>query len=211
MGAGHSVSCYDSTDNTTGYGKYNATYLATLDVSSYSFCSINAAYSVISSSSFEGNSALLGGGAVTVLQGYSVTLDRVGFSNNTTPLYGGGVAVANGSTVISNSCSYTACTALRGGAIYAEASTEKYIAAAVIPLWHNAYIYAPDWYKLGRQMGSVLNLANSSFLSNVAGDAGGAVYMTGDNQLVSQGNTFEASQAATQGGFATFTLLVLYQ
>ena len=199
VGAGHAVTCYGSADKSISYGKYNASYLGSLPAASYSFCSISAAYCTISNSSFENNNAQLGGGALSVLQGYSVTLNQVTFQDNVTPMYGGAIAIANGSTVISNSCSYSGCTALRGGAIYAEASSEKYISANVIPLWHNAYIYAPDWYKLGRQMGSVLNLANSSFLSNVAGDAGGAVYMSGDIQLVSQGNVFEGSQAATQG------------
>ena len=84
--------------------------------------------------------------------------------------------------------------------MYALASSEAYITASVIPLWRNAFIYASDVYKLGRQMGSSVTLSGSTFVDNVATAAGAAVYMSGDNQLVSQGNTFSGGQAGTQGG-----------
>ncbi|KAL0048014.1 hypothetical protein WJX82_005700 [Trebouxia sp. C0006] len=198
-GAGHTVSCHTSGSN-VDYGKYNASYLDSLPYASYSFCGLTAAFCVISNTSFDGNSALLGGGALSVLQGYSVQLNNVSFQDSSTPMYGGAIAVANGSAVITNGCTFTDCSASEGGAIYATASSEGYIAATVIPQWRDAYIYASDVYKLGRQMGSLVNLANSSFVGNVASNAGGAVYMSGDNQLVSQGNTFVASQAGAQGG-----------
>ncbi len=129
-------------------------------------------------------------------------LNNVSFQDSSTPMYGGAIAVANGSAVITNGCTFTDCSASEGGAIYATASSEGYIAATVIPQWRDAYIYASDVYKLGRQMGSLVNLANSSFVGNVASNAGGAVYMSGDNQLVSQGNTFVASQAGAQGMYS---------
>ena len=198
MGAGHAVTCHTSGSN-VDYGKYTAAYLDSLPYASYSFCGLTTAFCVISNTSFEGNSALLGGGSLSVLQGYSVQLDSVTFQNSTSPLYGGAIAVANGSAVISSGCTFTDCSASEGGAIYATASTEAYITASVIPQWRDAYIYASDVYKLGRQMGSLVNLANSTFKDNVASTAGGAVSMSGDSQLVSQGNTFTGSQAGTQG------------
>ena len=200
VGSGHAVTCYSSSSSSnTDYGKYKSSYLDSLPYASYSFCGLTAPFCVISNSSFDGNSASLGGGGISVLQGYSAQLSNVTFLDSTSPLYGGAVAVANGSSVISNGCTFRDCTASQGGALYATAYDEAYIAASVIPQWRNTFIYASDWYKLGRQMGSLLNVANSSFVENVAGDAGGAVYISGDNQLVSQGNIYTENQASTQG------------
>ncbi len=61
----------------------------------------------------------------------------------------------------------------------------------------------------GVRLGSLVNLANSSFVGNVASNAGGAVYMSGDNQLVSQGNIFVASQAGAQGMYSMLVPLCL--
>ncbi len=58
-------------------------------------------------------------------------------------------------------------------------------------------------------MGSLVNLAHSLFVGNVASNAGGAVYMSGDNQLVSQGNAFVASQAGARGVYSMLAILSL--
>ncbi len=81
-----------------------------------------AAFCVISNSRFDGNCALLGGGALSVLQGYSLQLNDVCFQDSSTTLYGGAIAVANGSAVITKGCAFTDCSASEGGAIYATAS-----------------------------------------------------------------------------------------
>ena len=199
VGSGHQAQSYSSASSNISYGRYNVSYLDSLPYTSYSFCALSSAFCTISNSVFDGNSALLGGGGLSVLQGYSVQLTNVSFTDSTTPLYGGAIAVANGSAVFSTGCTFTGCTASQGGAVYAVTSSEAYIAASVIPLWRNAFIYASDVYKLGRQMGSAVTLTSNKFKDNVATGAGGAVYMSGDNQFVSQGNTFSEGRAGTQG------------
>lgn len=201
MGSGHQPQSFSSATSNVSYGKYNASYLDSLPYTSYSFCALTSTFCTISDSVFDGNSALLGGGSLSVLQGYSVQLTNVSFMDSSAALYGGAIAVANGSAVFSSRCTFTACTASQGGAVYAVASSEAYIAASVIPLWHNAFIYTSDVYKLGRQMGSTVSLTQNTFLDNVATTAGAAVFMAGDNQLVSQGNTFTGGQAGTQGPY----------
>ena len=201
VGSGHFAQSIDSSSNIS-YGKYSASYLDSLPYASYSFCAQTSTYCTISDSSFDGNSALLGGGGVSVLQGYTVQLTNVSFLDESTPLYGGAIAVANGSAVFIDRCRFASCTANLGGAIYAVASSEAYIAASVMPQWKNFNIYPQDVYKLGRQMGCGVSLSNSSFVGNSAVAAGAAVYMSGDSQLVSQGNTFSGGQAGTQGLFA---------
>ena len=199
-GSGHLAQTFNSNSNSLiSYGRYNASYLASLPYDSYTFAAQISAYCTVIDSIFEGNSAVLGGGALSVLQGYSVQLTNLSFTDNTTPLYGGAIAVANGSGLFTERCTFTACTAAQGGAIYAVAPSEAYIQLSVIPLWRNYNIYPADVYKLGRQMGSAVSLSNNVFVDNSATTAGAAVYMSGDSQLVSQGNTFTGGQAGTQG------------
>ena len=202
VGSGHLAQTFNSRSNSrTSYGRYNVSYLASLPFNSYTFAAQTMAYCTVSDSVFEGNSALLGGGALSVLQGYSVQLTNLSFTDNTTPLYGGAIAVANGSGLFTESCTFKACTAAQGGAIYAVAPSEAYIQFNVIPLWRNFNIYPSDVYKLGRQMGSAVSLSNNVFVDSSATTAGAAVYMSGDSQLVSQENTFTGGQAGTQGVF----------
>lgn len=210
VGSGHFAQPIDSSSNIS-YGRYSASYLDSLPYASYSFCAQTSIYCTISDSSFGGNLALLGGGGVSVLHGYTVQLTNVSFTENTTPLYGGAIAVANGSAVLIDRCTFTACTASQGGAVYAVASSEAYVAASVMPLWKNFKIYPGDVYKLGRQMGCGVSLSNSIFVDNSADAAGAAVYMSGDNQLVSQGNTFSGGRAGTQGLSAFVTLHEKFQ
>ena len=200
VGSGHLAQTFNSNSNSRiSYGRYNVSYLTSLPYNSYSFAAQTSAYCTVIDSIFEGNSALLGGGALSVLQGYSVQLTNLSFADNTTPLYGGAIAVANGSGLFTDRCTFTACTAAQGGAIYAVAPSEAYVQQNVIPLWRNYNIYPADVYKLGRQMGSAISLSNNVFVDSSATMAGAAVYMFGDNQLVSQGNTFTGGQAGTQG------------
>ena len=198
VGSGHLAQSFNK-NSRISYGRYNVSYLDSLPYDSYTFSAQTAAYCTISDSSFEGNSALLGGGGISILQGYSAQLTNLAFSDNATPLYGGAIAVANGSAIFSDRCTFRACNATQGGAVYAVAPSESYILSSIIPLWRNYNIYVPDVYKLGRQMGSAVSLFNNMFMDNSATTAGAAVYMSGDNQLVSQGNTFTRGQAGTQG------------
>ena len=199
VGSGHQAQSFSSATSNASYGRYNASYLDSLPYTSYSFSALTSVFCTISDSIFDGNSALLGGGGLSVLQGYSVQLTNVSFTDSSAELYGGAIAVANGSALFSSRCTFTGCTASQGGAVYAVASSEAYIVASVIPLWRNAFIYASDVYKLGRQMGCTVSLTNNTFLDNTASAAGAAVFMSGDNQLVSQGNTFTGGRAGTQG------------
>ena len=202
VGSGHLAQTFNSKSNSrTSYGRYNVSYLASLPYDSYTFAAQTSAYCTVSDSIFQGNSALLGGGALSVLQGYTVQLTNLSFTDNTTPLYGGAIAVANGSGLFTESCTFKACTAAQGGAIYAVAPSEAYIQLNVIPLWRNFNIYPNDVYKLGRQMGSAVSLSNNVFVDSSATTAGAAVYMSGVSQLVSQRNTFTGGQAGTQGAF----------
>ena len=199
VGGGHPADCHTSPTNNS-YGRYSASYLSSLPYSAYSFCGLGSIpYCTISNSSFSGNSALLGGGSINVLQSYSVQLNNLIFTGSTTPWYGGAVAVANGSAVNSINCTYTACSATSGGAVSVVSSSESYLTSTVVPQFRSTYIYAADVYKYGRQMGSVVTLTGNRFGSNTATGAGGAVHVSGDSDLVSQGNTFAASQAGTQG------------
>ena len=200
VGSGHLAQTFNSKSNSRiSYGRYNASYLASLPYDSYTFAAQTSAYCTVIDSIFKGNSALLGGGAFSVLQGYGVQLTNLSFTDNTTPLYGGAIAVANGSGLFTERCTFTACTAAQGGAIYAVGPIEAYIQQNIIPLWRNYNIYPDDVYKLGRQMGSAVSLSNNVFVDSSATMAGGAVYMSGDNQLVSHGNTFTRGQAGSQG------------
>lgn len=200
VGSGHRAQNFDSTSSSgISYGRYNASYLASLPYASYSFAAQTSTYCTISDSVFEGNSALLGGGALSILQGYSVQLTNLSFADSTTPLYGGAIAVANGSGLFTDRCTFTGCTAAQGGAIYAVASSEAFIRDILIPQWRNPSIYQTDVYNLGRQMGCAVSLSNSVFVDNSAATAGAAVYMSGVNQLVSEGNSFIRGQAGTQG------------
>lgn len=199
VGGGHPADCHTSPTNGS-YGRYSASYLASLPYTAYSFCGIAAMpYCTISNSSFVGNSALLGGGSISVLQSYSVQLSNLTFTDSMTPLYGGAVAVANGSAVFSSNCNYTACTAASGGAVFAVSPSESYISSVVLPQFRTQFIYAADVYAYGRQMGSAVTLSGNTFDRNVAAGAGGAVHVSGDCHLVSQGNTFSSGQAGTQG------------
>ena len=190
VGGGHPADCHTSPTNSLPY-------------TAYSFCGLAATpYCTISNSSFVGNSALLGGGSISTLQSYSVQLSNLTFTNSTTPLYGGAVAVANGSAVFSSNCTYTACTAASGGAVAAVSPSESYISSVVLPQFKTQYIYAADVYTYGRQMGSAVTLSGNTFDTNVAAGAGGAVHVSGDCHLVSQGNTFTSGQAGTQGKLA---------
>ena len=199
VGAGHAQECHVSPANTS-YGRYSASYMNSLPYSSYSFCGLPATpYCTIRDSSFDSNTASLGGGSIAVLQGYSVQMNNLTFTNSLSLLYGGAVAVSNGSALYSTNCVYTNCSAASGGAVYAVSSSESYLSSVVIPQFRTTFIYAADMYKYLRQLGSALTLAGNTFTGNTATVSGGAVHMSGANQLVSQGNTFINGRAAAQG------------
>lgn len=167
---------------------------------SYSFCGLSPTpYCTISDSSFDSNTASLGGGSLAVLQGYSVQMNNLTFTNSSSLLYGGAVAVSNGSALYSTSCTFTNCSAASGGAVYAVSSSESYLSSVVIPQFRTTFIYASDMYKYIRQLGSALTLTGNTFTGNTASIAGGAVHVSGTNQLVSQGNTFINGRASAQG------------
>ena len=131
--------------------------------------------------SFLANSAVLGGGSLSLLQvrnvglvacprphdrfeelaalvqGYSLSVTGSSFLGSSAPL-GGAVALANGSALALSGATFSGCQASFGGAVYSRAPTQAQLQAILAPPFPTSLANPSTVYTYGRQMGSALSM-----------------------------------------------------